>query len=129
MDVESLYTNIDTKMGLKAVQTLMNENPDPSRPDREIIQLLDISLSKSDFEFDNKYYLQIKKVQQWANDSPQPTQIYIWPHGRIQLFPNAPNYPCIIIASLMTSGVSGGVPDIHPNPKFPPIFNQGQTPL
>ena len=33
MDVESLYTNIDTKMGLKAVQRLMNENPDPSRPD------------------------------------------------------------------------------------------------
>ena len=95
MDVESLYTNIDTKMGLKAVQTLMNENPDPSRPDREIIQLLDISLSKSDFEFDNKYYLQIKKVQQWANDSPQPTQIYIWPHGRIQFFPYAPNYPRI----------------------------------
>ena len=33
MDVESLYTNIDTTMGLEAVQTLMDENPDPSRPD------------------------------------------------------------------------------------------------
>ena len=77
MDVESLYTNIDTTMGLEAVQTLMDENPDPSRQDQEIIKLLDISLSKNDFEFDNQHYLQIKGTAMGKRFAPAYANIYM----------------------------------------------------
>ena len=76
MDVESLYTNIDTRMGLEAVQTLMDENPDPSRPDQDI-RLLDISLSKNDFEFDNQYYLQVKGTAMGKLFAPAYANIYM----------------------------------------------------
>lgn len=42
MDVNNLYTNIDTRLGTRAVQTLLKKNPDPDRPDREILRLLEL---------------------------------------------------------------------------------------
>ncbi len=59
IDVESLYTNIDTDLGLKAVADVLNTKPDPSRPDHFILELLELTLRRNDFEFDGKHFLQI----------------------------------------------------------------------
>ena len=92
MDVESLYTNIDTRMGLEAVQALMDRNPDPSRPDQEIIKLLDISLSKNDFEFDNQYYLQVKGTAMGKRFAPAYANIYMatWEDTILPKCPKSP---------------------------------------
>ena len=39
IDVDSLYTNIDNTNGLEAVKQIFNKNPDPKRPDKEILEL------------------------------------------------------------------------------------------
>lgn len=38
----------------------MTANPDPKRPDKELLELFWINLTRNDFEFNEKYYLQIK---------------------------------------------------------------------
>lgn len=37
IDINSLYTNINTAMGLHAVRTVFNRYPDLRRPDEEIL--------------------------------------------------------------------------------------------
>ena len=39
IDVDSLYTNTDNTNGLDAVKQILNKNPDPKRPDKEILEL------------------------------------------------------------------------------------------
>lgn len=45
---------------MKAVQDCLKKFPDPSRPDGAILKLLEISLTKNDFEFEGAFYLQTK---------------------------------------------------------------------
>ena len=47
LDVDSLYTNIDNQDGFKAVKESFNKNPDPKRPDKQILELLKICLTKN----------------------------------------------------------------------------------
>ena len=58
IDVDSLYTNIDNTNGLEAVKQIFDKNPDPNRPDKEILELLKINLENNDFEFNSQWYLQ-----------------------------------------------------------------------
>ena len=58
IDVDSLYTNIDNTNGLEAVKQIFNKNPDPNRPDKDILELLKINLENNDFEFNSQWYLQ-----------------------------------------------------------------------
>lgn len=51
MGVDSLYTNIDTKEGNEAVRNMLNKHPDIRRRDEELLQLLEINLTKSSIEF------------------------------------------------------------------------------
>lgn len=60
MDVDSLYTNIDIQAGIRTVADFFQRYPDPSRPDRELLELLEINLTKNDFTFNGEFYLQIK---------------------------------------------------------------------
>lgn len=60
MDVESLYTNIDTGKGMQSVKRIFEKFPDPSRPDDCLLDLLHLNLTCNDFEFDGQFYLQIK---------------------------------------------------------------------
>ena len=57
-DVESLYPNIDHESGLAAVREAFAANPNPSRPDEEILKLLEIGLRKNDFNFNGETFLQ-----------------------------------------------------------------------
>ncbi len=53
IDIDSLYTNIETTEGIKAVKDCMLRFPDSKRPDKYILKLLEINLTKNDFEFDS----------------------------------------------------------------------------
>lgn len=59
IDVDSLYTNIDTTAGLQAIRNTFTQFPDPNRPDDILLQLINICLTHNDFLFDNNNYLQI----------------------------------------------------------------------
>lgn len=67
MDEESLYTNIDITEGLQAIRRTFLKYPDTHRPDGEILKLLEINLTRNDFEFNNEYFLKIKGTAMgWA---------------------------------------------------------------
>ena len=77
IDIDSLYTNIDTFAGLKAVRDAFNSHPDDSRPDGSILSLLQINLTKNDFEFNNQYYLQIKGTAMGKKFAPSYANIFM----------------------------------------------------
>jgi len=77
LDVEGLYTNIDAEMGLNAVEEILNRFPNKTRPDREILRLLELSLTKNDFEFDGRQYLQIKGTAMGKRFAPAYADIYM----------------------------------------------------
>lgn len=51
MDVESLYTNIETDKGLREVREWLKKYLEQNRPEVAILRLLELSLTKSKFEF------------------------------------------------------------------------------
>ena len=58
LDVDSLYTNIDNESGLSAVRNKLNQSHDTKVPKQYLLDLLKISLTKNDFEFNGEYFLQ-----------------------------------------------------------------------
>lgn len=77
LDVDSLYTNIDTKSGLAAVQKILYKYPDSFRPDRDLLRLLELNLTRNDFVFDSKYYLQIKGTAMGKSFAPSYANIFM----------------------------------------------------
>lgn len=77
MDVDSLYTNIDTQAGLLSVRKLFQKYPDSKRPDEELLQLLEINLTKNDFLFNGEYYLQIKGTAMGKKFAPAYANIFM----------------------------------------------------
>lgn len=57
IDVDSLYTNIETERGLLAIESAFQQHPRQDRPDKELLELLKITLTCNDFEFNNTFYL------------------------------------------------------------------------
>ena len=77
IDIDSLYTNIETQAGLNAVKIMFNKYPDGTRPDKELLELLEINLTQNDFEFNNKYYLQTKGTAMGKKFAPSFANIYM----------------------------------------------------
>lgn len=77
IDVDSLYTNIETKEGIQAVKEIFQKNYDKKRPDKELLQLLEINLTKNDFEFDDKFFLQIKGTAMGKKFAPAYADIFM----------------------------------------------------
>ncbi|KAI7790206.1 hypothetical protein IRJ41_018224 [Triplophysa rosa] len=77
MDVTSLYTEIEIDRGLQAVTRCLSENPRQGRPDQAILELLGISLRQNDFEFDGKWYLQVKGTAMGKRFAPAYANIYM----------------------------------------------------
>lgn len=77
MDIDSMYTNIDTRAGLAAVQNIFQLFPDPKRPDEQILKLLEINLTKNDFEFNGEFFLQIKGTAMGKKFSPAYANIFM----------------------------------------------------
>lgn len=77
MDVDSLYTNIDIDEGIQAIKNIFFKFPDKKRPDKELLQLLEINLRRNDFQFDNKFYLQIKGTAMGKKFAPAYANIFM----------------------------------------------------
>ena len=77
LDVESMYTNIDIKDGLKAVFNNFKANPNPSRPDLEILELLKLCLENNDFEFNGNWFLQISGTAMGKKFAPSYANIFM----------------------------------------------------
>lgn len=77
IDVDSLYTNIETAAGLVAVRKWFDKYPDESRPDKEILELLQISLTRNDFAFNGEWFLQIKGTAMGKKFAPAYANIYM----------------------------------------------------
>ena len=80
LDVDSLYTNINNKEGLAAVaeefaKTKHKDLNFSLRPDKEIMDLLKLSLENNDFIFKDDLYLQISGTAMGKN-LPQIMQTY-----------------------------------------------------
>lgn len=92
IDVDSLYTNIDTVAGLSAVQQIFHKYPDSKRPDEELIQLLRINLTKNDFLFNGEYYLQVKGTAMGKKFAPAYANIFManWEEGALAKCAKAP---------------------------------------
>lgn len=76
-DVDSLYTNIVTKEGIQAVKEIFQNNHNKKRPDKELLQLLELNLTKNDFEFDQKFFLQIKGTAMGKKFAPAYADIFM----------------------------------------------------
>lgn len=77
IDIESLYTNIDTTVGLAAVKELFARYPNKKRPDGEILELLEINLTQNDFEFNLDWFLQIKGTAMGKKFAPSYANIFM----------------------------------------------------
>lgn len=93
IDIDSLYTNIETEVGLKAVEKCMRQYPDPARPDTYILKLLEINLTRNDFEFDSKFYLQTKGTAMGKKFAPSYANIFMadWEHTALTSAPKRPH--------------------------------------
>lgn len=92
IDIDSLYTNIPIEAGIQAVKNIFQKYPDPTRPDEELLQLLRINLTKNDFEFDEKYFLQIKGTAMGKRFAPAYANIFMaeWETKVLALCPKKP---------------------------------------
>lgn len=92
LDVDSLYTNIDTKSGLLAVQKMFYKYPNSSRPDRDLLRLLELNLTKNDFVFNSEYYLQVKGTAMGKSFAPSYANIFmaVWEERALSTCPIAP---------------------------------------
>lgn len=77
IDVDSLYTNIDTPLGLESVNRAFHSSPNPTRPDYFILKFLEITLTRNDFQFDNNFYLQTCGCAMGRKYSPAYADIYL----------------------------------------------------
>ena len=92
IDVDSLYTNIDTVLGLEAVKKALASSPDPSRPDSFILKFLEITLTRNDFLFDKSFFLQICGCAMGRKYSPAYADIYLadWEESAFLKCPSRP---------------------------------------
>ncbi|XP_024120271.1 uncharacterized protein LOC112141375, partial [Oryzias melastigma] len=77
MDIDSLYTNIDIEEGIQAVKRIFLKYPDSKRPDKELLQLLEINLKRNDFQFHDDFYLQIKGTAMGKKFAPAYANIFM----------------------------------------------------
>ena len=77
LDVDSLYTNIHNPDGIKAVQKAFIAHPQPNRPDKQLLLLLDLSLQNNDFIFRNQWYQQISGTAMGNKFAPNYSNIFL----------------------------------------------------
>lgn len=77
MDVNSLYTNIEISLRVMLKYMAGRLNPDASRPDEALLQLLEISLVCNNFVFQDKFYLQVKGTAMGKMFPPAYANIYM----------------------------------------------------
>ena len=76
MDVDS-YTNIDITGGMRAVRNAFRLHTDVTRPDDELLSLLEINLTRNDFLFDYQFFLQIKGTAMGKKFAPSYANLFM----------------------------------------------------
>ena len=56
-DVTALYTNMNIDLTLNIIKETIRLNPDTTRPDEQILRLLEITLRRNDFQFAGRTFL------------------------------------------------------------------------
>lgn len=99
IDVVSLYTNIDTELGLQAVAEAFQRYPDSERPDEALLKLLKLGLTRNDFLFNGKYYLQVHGTAMGKTFAPSYANIYMaaW---ETTVLPKCPQRPLVYLRYL-----------------------------
>lgn len=94
IDVESLYTNTDTALGIQAVRHTFRTHPAPRRPDEAILELLYINLTRNYFIFNSQHFLQIHGTAMGKKFAPAYAYIYManWENT---LFPKLSHRPSV----------------------------------
>lgn len=77
IDVDSLYTNISTPLGLDKIKSIFSKYPDSTRPDTELLQLLTICLNNNDFSFNNQHFLQVNGTAMGQRYAPSYANLYM----------------------------------------------------
>lgn len=85
IDIDSLYTNIETYSGVEAVKKCMEKFPDTKRPDEYILKFLKINLTKNYFEFNYfAIYFKVTLANQGYCDGQNVCPIFCkYFHGRL----------------------------------------------
>lgn len=76
-DISSLYTNMNIDRMLGCAKKAFQDNPDKSRPDDEILKLLDISLNNNDFQFNGQWFQQILGCAMGKRFAPALANLYL----------------------------------------------------
>jgi hypothetical protein len=76
-DVSALYTNMHHDRTIEGVKKIFELNPDSSRPDEDIVRLLNLILKNNDFTFNNETFLQILGTAMGKVFSPSLANIYL----------------------------------------------------
>lgn len=80
-DVDAMYTNIGHLFMLEAVKNKLAKNPPtadkPRIPDDLLIKLLDICLTRNDFFFNDRFYLQVKGTAMGKRFAPSCANIFM----------------------------------------------------
>ncbi|KAF7644836.1 hypothetical protein LDENG_00214910 [Lucifuga dentata] len=92
MDVESMYTNIETNMGIKAIRLCLQTFPSEGHPDEAILQLLHLGLTKNNFLFNGQFFLQTRGTVMGKKFSPSYANIYM-AHWEDTVKPKCPFWP------------------------------------
>lgn len=92
LDVDALYTNISIDSGMEAIKKAFIKYPDTNRPDKEILELLEINLRANDFMFDEKIYLQVKGTAMGRRFAPSYANIFmaLWEEEVLGILPIKP---------------------------------------
>lgn len=72
-----VYIQTDISEGLQAIKRAFINHPDVHRPDTELLQLLEINLTRNDFEFNDEYFLQIKGTAMGKKFAPSYANIFM----------------------------------------------------
>lgn len=100
MNIESLYTNIETHKGLREVREWLKKYLEQNRPEAAILRLLELSLTKNDFEFGGP---------PWVSVSHQLMRTFIWLSGKSRYFRNEQSCLPAISDIWMTFGECGTI--------------------
>jgi len=76
-DLTALYTNMNIDRTIAVVKDMFDQHPDLSRPDKELLELLEIALRNNDFSFCNKFFLQIFGTAMGKTFAPNCANIYL----------------------------------------------------
>jgi len=76
-DITSLYTNMNINRTIAVAKRALAKYPVPGRPDKYIIELLELALRNNDFHFNEEIFLQIYGTAMGKSFAPSLANLYL----------------------------------------------------